>query len=66
LVPFFDRREKANYKNGNLTGKFLTFREDGTHADEEAGEDDDSKRTWTDKDIGNLLHDLSHFDKKQK
>ncbi len=59
-------REKATYKNGNLTGKFLSFREDGTHADEDSGEDEDSKRIWEDKDIGNLLHDLSHFDKKQK
>ena len=59
-------REKATYKNGNLAGKFLAFREDGTHADDDTGEDEDSKRTWEDKDIGNLLHDLSHFDKKQK
>ncbi len=59
-------KEKAVYKNGNLSGKFLTFNEDGTQSDADASEEDSSASAWEEKDIANLLHDLSHFDRKKK
>jgi hypothetical protein len=34
--------------------------------DEDASEEDGQARTWNEKDVANLLHDLTHFDKKQK
>jgi len=59
-------KEQAVYKNGNLTGKFLTFNEDGSQADKDGSDEDGSARTWDEKDVADLLHDLSHFDKKKK
>ena len=59
-------KEKAAYKNGKLVGRFLSFTEDGASLAEEVSDEEGSRRAWDEKEVAGLLHDLAHFDKKQK
>ena len=54
------------YKNDRPVGKFLSFHENDATADDEPADETDGKRIWEEKDVANLLSDLSHFEKKQK